>query len=79
MIHPVVLSFPFTLPMDRERRVISKENGRGNLASARSENIRNSSSIPPILGVHPDLISDVSELSEIVRKANEERDINKNG
>jgi hypothetical protein len=30
----------------RERRVISKENGRGNLASARSENIRNSSSIP---------------------------------
>lgn len=34
----------------RERRVISKENGRGNPASARSENVRNSSSIPPNFG-----------------------------
>ena len=79
MIHPVVLSSPFTLPMDRERKGISKENGRGNLASAKSENIRNSPSIPSILGVYLNLILDVNELSEIVRKANEERDINKNG
>jgi hypothetical protein len=37
---------------------------RAYLASARSENIRNSLSIPPILGVYPDLISDVNELAE---------------
>ena len=52
----------------RERRVISKENGRGNPASARSENIRNSLSIPPILGVYPNLISDVNELADITIK-----------
>jgi len=73
MIHPVVLSFPFTLPMDQEKRVISKENGRGNPASARSENIRNSSSILPILGVYPNLISDVNELSAHCGQEKEEK------
>jgi hypothetical protein len=51
--------------MDRGKRVISKENGRGNPASARSENIQNSPSILPILGVYQNLISDVNELYAI--------------
>jgi len=59
--------------MDQEKRVISKENGRGNPASARSENIRNSSSILPILGVYPNLISDVNELSAHCGQEKEEK------